>query len=404
MSTTSKPTSAKDRVVFLDVLRGFALTGILFANILSWSGIKFLPFESIIELGNVQVDSILYKILTFLVDTKFYTIFSILFGVGFYMQLSRNLDNPSFAGFYFKRQLLLLLIGSIHTFFWSGDILMLYALMGMILIGLRRIPVQKFLAVGAGLYFFPIVLDIIYMHTFAQDLPVIEKAALKTYSDMSPEAVVAGFQSGEFFKTFSTNWHNVFWRWYDFIPSGRPFKVLGLFFFGSYLYHKEFFTKGALKTKNLLTFLIIGIVFTTITINMKGSVASFSRDWNNVLYRVLHEFGQIGLSLSYICILAKFVERFTNSKVVEWLKNYGRMSLTSYVGHTVMGILVFYPVIAFGYFGKLTLETIYYVAWIILVIQIAFSTIWFKYFKFGPVEWLWRCASYGKWFPILKDE
>ena len=78
------------------------------------------------------------------------------------------------------------------------------------------------------------------------------------------------------------------------------------------------------------------------------------------------------------------------------------MSLTSYIGHTVLGIMAFYPIVAWGYFGLLTLEQVYYLALIILAIQLAFSNLWFVYFSFGPIEWLWRCATFGKWFPIKK--
>jgi len=69
--TKSQPTKAKDRVIFLDVLREFALVGILFANILSWSGIKFMPFEDIVELGNAEQDAEMYQYLKFFVDAKF---------------------------------------------------------------------------------------------------------------------------------------------------------------------------------------------------------------------------------------------------------------------------------------------------------------------------------------------
>src|SRR5210317_1575279 len=122
-----QPTRAKERVIFLDVLRGFALVGILFANILSWSGIKFIPFEDIIELGNAETDAEIYQYLKFFVDTKFYTLFSLLFGVGFYLQISKNRDNPSFPKLYLKRLSILLIIGLLHAMIWSGDILMLYA-------------------------------------------------------------------------------------------------------------------------------------------------------------------------------------------------------------------------------------------------------------------------------------
>lgn len=400
----SKPTKAKERVIFLDVLRGFALVGILFANILSWSGIKFLPYEDIIELGNVEVDAKLYQYLKFFVDTKFYTLFSLLFGVGFYMQISKNMDNPDFPTMYMKRLSILLLIGICHTLIWSGDILMLYALMGMVLLVLRKIPVAKVLTVGLSFYFFPIILDVLYMYTFVPEIPELAKTALKVYPDIAPELVVTAFQSENLFMVLKMNFHNVIWRWFDFIPSGRPFKVLGLFFLGYYLYYRDFFTVHAKKWKSIILFLSIGLIFTGITMFLKGSVASFSKSWIDLLDKLIHEIAQLSLSLGYVCILSKLVDAFPNFFAFNWLKNYGRMSLTSYLGHTVLGIIAFYPIIAWDYFGELTLEQVYYLALVMLTVQLVFSNLWFVFFHFGPIEWLWRCATFGKWFPIRKSK
>jgi uncharacterized protein len=400
----SQPTKAKERVVFLDILRGFALVGILFANILSWSGIKFLPFENIIDLGNADVDAKLYQYIKFFVDTKFYTIFSLLFGVGFYLQISKNADNPAFPRMYMKRLSILLFIGICHSLIWSGDILMLYALMGMILLAFRKVPVKNALAIGLSFYFLPIVLDMIYMYTFASDLPQLAKTALKVYPDITPDHVVAAFQSERFLTVFKMNFHNVLWRWYDFIPSGRPLKVLGLFFLGYFLYSKDFFTVHAQKWKFIILFLSLGLVFTGITMVMKGGVTSFSKNWADLFDKLIHEVAQLSLALGFLCVLSKLVDTFPKFFAFSWLKNYGRMSLTSYLGHTVLGILVFYPIFAWGYFGKLTLEKVYYLALVILAFQLLFSSLWFRYFHFGPVEWLWRCATFGKWFPIRKIE
>lgn len=399
-----QPTKAKERVIFLDVLRGFALVGILFANILSWSGIKFIPFEDIIELGNAETDAEIYQYLKFFVDTKFYTLFSLLFGVGFYLQISKNKDNPEFSKLYLKRLSILLLIGLCHTLIWSGDILMLYALMGMVLLSLRSIPVTKALVVGLSFYFFPVILDVLYMYTFVPDLQTAAKYALKIYPDISPEEVVTAFQSEKLFMVFKMNFHNVIWRWYDFIPSGRPFKVLGLFFLGYFLYSRDFFTVHAKKWKSIIIFSLTGLVFTGITMFLKGSVASFSHSWVDILDKLIHEVGQLSLSLAYICILSRLVDAFPKFFAFHWLKNYGRMSLTSYLGHTILGIIAFYPIIAWEYFGLLTLEQVYYLAFIILAVQLLFSNLWFVYFSFGPVEWLWRCATFGKWFPIRKKK
>ena len=396
----AQPTQLKERVIFLDILRGFVLMGILFSNILSWSGLKFLHIEQIVQLGNINVDQKLYYLLKFFVDTKFYTIFSLLFGIGFYLQISKNKANPDFPKLYMWRLTLLLLIGIFHALIWSGDILTLYALMGMILLALRKVSEPKTLVLGLSLFFFPIILNIIYMFTFATNLPILPKSALQVYPDMTPQEIVTGFQSTDIYTVFKTNFHNLTWRWFDFIPDGRPFKVLGLFFIGYYLYSKKFFTIYAKKWNFMIVFFIIGISLTGLSMIMKGSVSSFSRSWSDVVDKLLHQTGQLSLSLSYICILAKLVEVFPNFFFFKWLKNYGRMSMTSYLGHTFFSILVFYPVLALDFFGKLTLEKTYYVAILILGLQLLFSNIWFHFFNYGPVEWLWRCATYRKWFPI----
>jgi uncharacterized protein len=110
------------------------------------------------------------------------------------------------------------------------------------------------------------------------------------------------------------------------------------------------------------------------------------------------------LSLAYVCILARLVDAFPKFLVFGWLKNYGRMSLTSYLGHTFFGIIVFYPIIAWGFFGVLSLEQVYYLAFGILAAQLLFSNLWFIWFSFGPIEYLWRCAIFGKWFPLRKKK
>ena len=402
VNTAPQPVKAKERIVFLDILRGFALFGILFANLLTWSGLKYLPIDDIRELGNFEVDRSIYRVMKFFVDTKFYTLFSILFGVGFFLQISKNKDNPEFPGSYLWRMFLLLCIGIIHSVIWSGDILTLYALMGMVLLVLRNIPVKNILWVALSLFFLPVLLSIIYMYSFARDLPELPKTALLVYPDMTPEEVKAGFQSTDPLVVLKTNLHSLKWRWFSFIPDGRPFKVLGLFFLGGYLYINNFFNIHAKKWRLLILFFSVGAIFSFASLQIEGNVASFSRNWMDVLDKLLHELGQVALSLSYICMLAKLLEYFPDFVFFKWLKNYGRMSMSSYLGHTMLSILIFYPVlnIGLGYFGKLSLENTYYVAVLILIIQLLFSNIWFRYFNFGPVEWLWRCASYRKWFPI----
>ena len=390
------------RIELLDVIRGFALVGILFANILSWSGIKFLHFDVIESFGNIENDRMLYGFLKYFVDTKFYTIFSLLFGIGFSLQISKNMDNPAFPPLYARRLSWLIIIGLTHALLWSGDILILYALMGFILLAIRKISQPMQLKLALIMFATPLVLDIIYMYTFASTIPEITPTALKMYPDTSPDEVVAGFQSMNFVAVFKMNLHNLIWRWYDFIPSGRPFKVLGLFLLGSYLYRSGYFTEKVRKIKILTVWLVLGFGLTYLAMALKGGVSNYSKSWSDILYKLIHEVGQISLSLSYISIIAIVLNKFPKLFIWDAFKAYGRMSLTSYIGQSILGIFVFYPIIGLDYYGSLSLEKVYYFGLAILVIQIAFSMIWFRWFKFGPIEWAWRCVTYQKLFPILK--
>jgi uncharacterized protein len=143
-------------------------------------------------------------------------------------------------------------------------------------------------------------------------------------------------------------------------------------------------------------------MFTGLAMSLKGGVSAFAKDWYSIGYKLMHEIGQISLSLSYISIIAVLLKKLPSFFMWNVLKAYGRMSLTSYIGHTILGILVFYPIVGLHLHGELNLEQIFYAATAILVFQFVFSVLWFKWFKFGPIEWAWRCATYKKMFPIRK--
>ena len=228
--------------------------------------------------------------------------------------------------------------------------------------------------------------------------------SLKVYPDISPAEVVAAFRSENILEVLRINLHNLMWRWYDFIPSGRPFKVLGLFFMGYYLFYCGFFTNHAKRWSFLAAFLAAGLGATALSMYLGGSVAEFSRSWPDIVDKLVHEIGQLSLALSYVCILARLVDAAPGFFVFSWLKDYGRMSMTSYLGQTFLGIVAFYPIIGWGYFGSLPLEKVFYIGMVLLAVQILFSRLWFRFFSFGPVEWLWRCATYGRFFRLTVSQ
>ena len=154
-STLGAPASGEDRLRVVDALRGFALLGILLANVLYWSGWGMVTDAQRLAWGGTTGDLWQYRFHHLLVDGKFYTIFSFLFGAGFALQLERLLRRGQDGlRIYRRRVLVLLAIGTVHSFLvWDGDILMLYALLGLLLPLFHRWRTRSLVLAGLVLVF-----------------------------------------------------------------------------------------------------------------------------------------------------------------------------------------------------------------------------------------------------------
>lgn len=159
--TTFSPVKPSERYVILDALRGFALLGICLANYPEFSLYTFQPADVAASMPSAGVDRIVRFLQYVFIDGKFYTLFSLLFGMGFSIILSHaeQKGNGAFRLFY-RRMTVLLVIGFLHLMFiWSGDILMLYALMGMVLPLFRNVSNRKMLSWAAFFLLLPVAVD-----------------------------------------------------------------------------------------------------------------------------------------------------------------------------------------------------------------------------------------------------
>lgn len=404
MPTKQSPTKGKNRVEAIDALRGFAVLGILLANIMSFSGVRFLPFTEIKLWPSFETDLMIYKLIGIFVDTKFYTIFSLLFGIGFYFQFHKNRNNQAeFMPIYYRRLGFLILFGAIHSFFWSGDILMIYALVGFLFTLFRNLKPKQLFTVSAVAFMMPLLIDIIMLMWKPGFMNPEKSLALKTYLDIEPTQLVEPFMNGSFWEVTHMNWHNLLWRWFDLLPSGRPFKLLSLFILGYYLMYTGYFQEKAHSVKRLAIYSILGLGLTLLSKQIGGSMGQFPKDWNDILYKFLFSFGQINMAFAYISIITILYKTKIGEKMMSGLKFAGRMSFTSYLSHTFFGILIFYPY-ALGYFGKITLWQAEIIAVIIFILQVYLAKLWLKYYTFGPLEWLWRSLTYGKFLSMKKED
>ena len=172
-----------NRLHIIDAIRGLAILGILFANIQSWSGYRFIDLSEIETLPLYHLDALFLQLHYWWVDGKFYAIFSMLFGAGFGLQYIKNQSNqPPFIHRYRRRLCFLLLFGVLHALLWSGDILTLYALLAFVLVMLRNLPVERLLPL-ATLLLCAFMLSQVAMLILAE--PAVAKPALARNCDWS---------------------------------------------------------------------------------------------------------------------------------------------------------------------------------------------------------------------------
>ena len=403
--TLNQPIEPHKRIEIIDILRGFALLGILFMNMSYFSGYAYMPFEDLKQISNFQLDEKLHAFLEIVVTAKFYTIFSILFAVGFYIQFNKNkADAAKFLKTYRRRLFILLVIGFIHGLFWSGDILLTYSICGFILILFRNVKPKNLIRWSFFFIFLQVLIDFALL-PFTEALLAINPASANTlplarlsYPDMTNEDLINTFREGSTLDIFKLNIHNTIWKYLSYIPSGGYFKFLGIFLLGYYLASVKFFTQKPKSNVLIIGTLIIGLAI-TISAKLLGGSSYGVPTLQDILYKVLLIVGQLFMSMSYIMVLIKIAQSSSGIKVLKYLIPVGRMALSNYILQTVFMIFIFYS-FGFSLFGKIGLMATMGIAISIIILQVILSNLWLKHFRFGPLEWAWRSLTYKKWIKI----
>jgi uncharacterized protein len=410
---TALPVLQNERSEILDVLRGFALFGVLLDNIFGFTGWGFLTQSMREALPTWPADGIIgLSELTF-INGKFYSLFSLLFGIGFSIILIRNEQkgiNP--LKIFYRRLFILLLIGAFHLFgLWEGDILFLYALIGFILPLFRKCSDKTLIITAAALILSPIILDCINIlfHTKAGD--GLEKIAISfdKRNGVPTDSTYANYlyKPGSGWQEWR-NWQASGWAYrYSYIlDSNRIPKVLGMFLIGFYAGRKMIYTNlenyVALFKKLRRWGFIIGI---------PSAIACsyfeiFQKSIPNPIglgHTVFYALSVVPLCLAYTSVIClRWIRKKGNSKL-KVLAPLGRMALTNYLMQTIIGITLYYGV-GLGFGGNIGPVIFVPIGLAVYALQILYSNLWFKYFNYGPFEWIWRMLTYGKRLRILKTK
>lgn len=412
MKTIYTPVKSQDRIVLLDVLRGLAIFGILMVNM----QLFFRPMLYILtgfQGDESTLDQISTAFIKFFFEGKFYVMFSLLFGYGFFIFMNKNSEpGTNVLPVYLRRMFFLLIIGASHVvLLWSGDILIFYAMFGFLLPLFRKVSDRGLLRWAIWLAIIPSAITalmfvfISLMRQIPEAAPHIE-AGLNQGAEAMKELTMkaaATYSSGTFAEIARTRLFE-----YRILLPGVLFfypVVLAMFLLGSLAARKRLIE----NYKDYLPFFkksarwgaLIGIPFSALF-----AVSYFYAEPQKInIFQTLNTLslalGGFFMSLFYISSVVLLSNQGKLNTISRLLSPVGRMALTNYLLHSIICSTLFYSY-GFGLFGHITTFQGVLLTLIIFGLQIPLSHWWLKKFYFGPFEWLWRSLTYLKIQPLLK--
>ncbi len=387
--------TSTNRIQSLDLLRGFALLGILIMNIISFSHIGSGYINPTVGAGIQGYNGWVHGFGFLFADTRFMSIFSILFGAGVLL-FSDNADRKKRKvwKFHYRRMGLLLFFGCIHAYLiWMGDILVAYSICGSIVFLMRKFKTKTLLILSAIFFLIPILFNLsTYYFTPADQLqeifsfwiPTQEKVNAEilayrgSYLDQLPLRIQGAIELQTFLFVIEQMW-----------------RVLSMMLLGMVLYRKGILSaqkENAYYKKLILVTLPIGLF-----IAGTGLYRAYDLNWDGVWFmNIGHLYTYVAsllVALAYIGIImiwskSSFLRSFQNN-----LQAVGRLAFTNYILSSVICTFIFYGhgLGLFATMDRLQQFGIVVLVWVILLV---FSSIITKRFRQGPLEWLWRKLTY----------
>lgn len=394
-----QPTQHGERIVTLDIVRGFALLGILLVNMQFFVTPMLFLLLSEVTLFEGAVNRTADWFITIFATGKFFTIFSFLFGLGFYLFMERvNAKGLSVRQVYSRRLFFLLLLGGTHFFiFWSGDILFNYAIAGFLLLLFRNCTINTIRKWSIGLLSLVIFLlgFFTYLSSLLENTFGEEIISKNDFALLVDEAITV-FQTGSFSKITA-------FRLAEEIPLILPNfiitvpMVLFLFLIGLYVGKKGvlFNISGHLDwiRKVWKKSFIYGVLMTIAYVTLKVELFIVPFYLHEASIEVLSLVSGLVLSFFYISSITLLCQQKQWLDRLKFLAPVGQMALTNYLLQTVICLFLFYGY-GLGFYGKVTPEVGILITIAIFTVQIYFSKFWLSKYKYGPLEKVWRAFTY----------
>ncbi|NMO14274.1 DUF418 domain-containing protein [Pyxidicoccus fallax] len=416
-SESARPVGAGERVVLLDTLRGFALCGVLMANVYLWfSGRMFLSraqFDAAMK-DVTWLDTVVNHAFGPLIGGRFITLFSVLFGLGFAVQLGRaEHRGASVVPVYTRRLVVMLGLGLAHLFLlFQGDIVSTYALLGFTLLLFYRRSDRALLAWATALIFLaPVLVSVaLRLPQWLGGPEALEaaKAANEHRAGLRAQ-VLEAFMHGSFADTVRSG---AAYYVGDLGPMLATFwpVIIGRFLLGLWAgrrrlfhdapQHLPFFRRLLAWSLGLGLFasgvgVLVGQLFSRKVLSPDGL------PWLPFVMGPLRHLGEMGMAAAYAAAITLLFQRDTWRRRLAVFAPVGQMALTNYLMQSVLGVLLFYGC-GLGLMGRLGSAAQLAVALGIFALQAVFSRLWLARFRFGPAEWLTRSLTYGRAQPLRR--
>ncbi len=407
-------TTAPDRILTLDVIRGVAVMGIFSVNVVAFAMIESAYFNPASYGGHTGADLALWATNMVLIDGKMRTLFSMLFGASMLLVIERA-ERGGRSGWWthFRRMVILLGFGLFHYYFiWFGDILTLYAASGLIAFLCRRMGAEKLVALGAALLVGSMALFGLFLHgqylaEFAAHAPGATARAVGEWNDglgaLTPSAAEIAKDKALHLGSYSNYVAHNLARWTSVFGDNLPFLLdtVGLMLLGMAGYKSGFLTGewGDSRYRR--------VAVPAIAVGAIGGIATVAYDiWSN--------FYVVGMMSAFIVFETPFITIMAvgyaamivllsrrNGSLTQRIAAAGRCAFTNYLGTSIIASLVFYGW-GLGLYGSISRWQAWLLAPLVWAIMLLWSKPWLERFHYGPFEWAWRSLSRWKLQPMRK--
>lgn len=388
-----EPVAPPERIHALDLLRGWAMFGVLWSNLNDWYGTKDPA---------TPLDRGLAFAQQWLVESRFYTLLCFLFGIGFGIQLLRASERGASVHItYVRRSTALLAIGLVHALLiWHGDILTMYALVSFALLLFRDTSPKRLLAWAFGLYW--LSYDVIFrVRWLAGQKFMVPRGSYETSSWIFGHGSMAQIEHQRLLAV--ADW---FGRW----SLTTYFSILAMFLAGVWALRSGYamrVIRDPRATRRLLAWSLV-VALVGYAMQMFGGMlfparlwAGRPNDWQHVLLDPRHlvahglDFSTEATSLVYAALMLLAFQTKRGARLLAPLAATGRMALTTYLTQSIVCTFLFYSW-GLGLFGRLGYTGMFEVTLALFSAQLVASAWWLKRYRFGPVEWVWRTLTYGR--------